>query len=243
MDLKHKQGQTGRWGSRTLRGHVSAGHLVGLAATPTEGGRHGKTLQTSPMGWVLQWQLVLLQFPARRAQPQAGTAEGGRWVLLQKLPTPGDDRLPWQCLLVQGKAGHSEGRRNFWTAGITVGMLAATTALFLRPGWWNTLSASNTISLVCPSPDVFHAHRDVCTKDHHGHETWGAEEMWAVRSSENDPVLLRPVPPQRAVERAEAAVLLLLLLGQLHEHLRHTQGMRMHHVPPRNSLGHKQNSC
>lgn len=44
-----------------------------------------------------------------------------------------------------------------------------------------------------------------------------------MRSSENDSVLLRPLPPQAAVQGAKAAVLLLLLLSQLHEHLEHME--------------------
>lgn len=73
-----------------MRGHVSAGHLGGPAATPAEGGRHRKTLQTGATGGMLQRFCSNTPFPARRAHPQAGTAEGGRWVLLQKPPTPGD---------------------------------------------------------------------------------------------------------------------------------------------------------
>lgn len=47
-------------------------------------------------------------------------------------------------------------------------------------------------------------------------------------SSENDSVLLRPLPPQAAVQGAKAAVLLLLLLSKLHKHLEKTEN-----TPPR----------
>lgn len=46
-------------------------------------------------------------------------------------------------------------------------------------------------------------------------------------SSENDSVLLRPLPPQAAVQGAKAAVLLLLLLSKLHKHLE-----KMENTPP-----------
>lgn len=46
---------------------------------------------------------------------------------------------------------------------------------------------------------------------------------WSTRSSENDSVLLRPLPPQAAVQGAKAAVLLLLLFSQLHKHLQNME--------------------
>lgn len=50
-------------------------------------------------------------------------------------------------------------------------------------------------------------------------ERIGTGTDMSMRSSENDSVLLCPVPPQAAVQGAQAAVLLLLLLSKLHKHL------------------------
>lgn len=51
----------------------------------------------------------------------------------------------------------------------------------------------------------------------------GAGSDRSTRSSENDSVLLRPLPPQAAVQGAKGAVLLLLLLSKLHKHLENTE--------------------
>lgn len=62
-------------------------------------------------------------------------------------------------------------------------------------------------------------------EDHRGHKTGAAEQTWMVRSSENDSVFLCPLPPQRAVQGAKAAVLLLLLFSKLDENLEQTERM------------------
>lgn len=185
------------------------------------------------------WFCSNAQFPVRTAQPQAASPdagaawprEEGRRVLLHKQPTPGDDRLSWQCFLAQRKPGNSGGRRNFRTARLTLGMLttsAAIAALFLRPGWRNTLSASK-YDFPCPSQlRCFPCTRpNVRAEDHRLHKTRAAEQICTVRSSENDSIFLRPLPPQCAVQGAEAAVLLLLLFSKLHKNLNRQKGCEL----------------
>lgn len=65
---------------------------------------------------------------------------------------------------------------------------------------------------------------DVCTEDHHWHNTPAAEQVWTMRSSENNPVFLCPLPPQCAVQGTKGAVLLLLLFRKLHKNLGQTKG-------------------
>ena len=223
---------------------------------PAEGTGHGKTLRTSewvPWAGRLRRQLVSLKCTISsmdsptRYQPAWTRVQHGQGrkerVLLHKWPTPGDDWLSRWCLLDQGKVGNSEGRRNFRTARITAGMLTASTTiatLFVRPGWWNTLSASKhnlprlsqlrCFPRTCPS---------VCAEDHCWHQTRAAEQIWTMRSSENDSVFLRPLPPQRAVQGAEAAVLLLLLFSKLHKNLEQAERMRVRNAPYRSFLSHK----
>lgn len=115
------------------------------------------------------WFCSTTRFPGRTAQPQAASPDSGAaWprepggCSQHNQPTPGADRLSRRRLLAQRKPASSEGRRDFRTARVTMGMLTASTAiaaLSLRPGRWKEHAPCFQIRifLVHPSSNVFHA--------------------------------------------------------------------------------------
>lgn len=201
---------------------MSAQHLIGQAAIPSQrhGGRQDPVSRSHRAGCSnSNWFCSDARFPVRiptSAQHSQGRKAGGCSC------TSHQHQEVTDCCgsIFLLKLGNSEGRRNFRSARTTVGMLTAIAAIFLRPGWWNVLRASK---YDFPSPSQLgcfpRSYPDVCTEDHHWHNTPAAEQVWTMRSSENNSVFLCSLPPQCAVQGAKGAVLLLLLFSKLNKNL------------------------
>lgn len=171
---------------------------AGRAAVPTQG--HRQTLQTSPEGQEAPAELALLthRIFQRTAQPPAqqsrGKAGGSSCTSHQHQDTARDT----SALLPSTE----QGRRGWGSARGAVGCSQLL--------WGSSQGQDGGARSGLPNPAVL---------AHPSSRGTGRIGAGTDRSSENDSVLLCPLPPQAAVQGAKAAVLLLLLLCQLHKHL------------------------